>query len=181
MAFLAPVFSFLGAGAGAAGAGAVTAGAVTAGTTAASAGFLGTGLSFWKVLGLASTVVGTIGSIAGQMSMGNLGIEDAMRTADMVALDNARRQRDLERERSTAAARRAAVLAMQGGLDVGGGSDLVREALTEGSIESVRAAQDASFSGGVLQRRAANIRTGTNFGVLSSLATGGARIGSLLA
>jgi hypothetical protein len=115
------------------------------------------------------------------MSMGNLGIADAMRTADMVALDNARRQRDLERERSTAAARRAAVLAMQGGLDVGGGSDLVREALTEGSIESVRAAQDASFSGGVLQRRAANIRTGTNFGVLSSLATGGARIGSLLA
>jgi hypothetical protein len=179
MAFLAPVFSFLGAGAGA-GAGAAAAGTAAAGTAAASSGFLGTGLSFWKALGLGATVLGTVGSISGQLALRNLAIRDSIESARMVALDNERRQRDLERERSSLASRRAALLSMQGGLDVGGGSELIREALTEGSIESVRAAQDATFSGGVLQRRVANIRTGTNYGVLASLASGGARVASLL-
>jgi hypothetical protein len=137
-------------------------------------------MSFWKALGLGATVLGTVGSISGQLALRNLAVKDSIESARMVALDNARRQRDLERERSILASRRAALLSMQGGLDVGGGSELIREALTEGSIESVRAAQDATFSGGVLQRRVANIRTGTNYGVLASLASGGARIASLL-
>lgn len=77
------------------------------------------------------------------------------------------------------AARRATSLAVQGGLQ--DGAELVREALTEGSIESVRRSADISFSQGVLSRRQGNIRSGTNFSSLAALASGGARIGSLLA
>jgi hypothetical protein len=160
---------------------AAEAGLGVATAASASAGFLGTGASFWTVLGTAANVVGTLGSVAGLVSSGSREIANSTDTARMVALDDARRQRDLARDRSILAARRTASLAMQGGLDVAGGSDLVREALTEGSIESVRSAMDATFSGGVLQRRGSNIRRGTDFGVLASLASGGARIGSLLA
>lgn len=150
-------------------------------TGATAAGFLGTGMSFWQVLGTAANAIGTIGSAIGQVSRGSQEIENTTNTARMVALDDARRQRDLARDRSAAGSRRATSLAVQGGLDVAGGADLVREALTEGSLESVRSASDTSFSGGVLQRRAANVRRGTDFSVLATLASGGARIGSLLA
>lgn len=198
MAFLAALAPAA-AGTAAAGTAAATAGAFAAGgatsagfasaaamgaSTAAAAGIGGSsllaGLTFWEALSAGAQVVGTAGSILSTVAGAQQAQGQTRAMLEASALDEARTRRNLERETQRLAARRATVLSVSGGLDVGGGSDLVREALAEGSLESVQRSEDVRFQEGVLTRRFRNIGRGAGFSAIGALGSGGARLASIL-
>ena len=197
MAFLAPLAASIGIGGvstsaaaigGFAAGGYTAAGVASAAATGAAAAQAATALSLgslfaggstlWSALGAGFSALSSIGQIMSNSAAASAAMASTQLQIEGSALERARMRRDLERDRNTAAARRAAVLSATGGLQ--DGSDLIQEVLFEGSMESVRRDTDLSFQEGILTRRMANIQRGTARSNLGALAAGGARIAGFL-
>lgn len=192
MAFLAPLAASIGIGtstvAGASAAALIPGSLAISSATAAgiaggalapiSFGAAAGGSALWSALGAGFSALSSIGQIMSNSAAASAAMASTQLQIEGSALERARMRRDLERDRNTAAARRAAVLSATGGLQ--DGSDLIQEVLFEGSMESVRRDTDLSFQEGILTRRMANIQRGTARSNLGALAAGGARIAGFL-
>lgn len=192
MAFLAPLAASIGIGAstvaGASAAALIPGSLAISSATAAgiaggalapiSFGAAAGGSALWSALGVGFSALSSIGQIMSNSAAASAAMASTQLQIEGSALERARMRRDLERDRNTAAARRAAVLSATGGLQ--DGSDLIQEVLFEGSMESVRRDTDLSFQEGILTRRMANIQRGTARSNLGALAAGGARIAGFL-
>lgn len=192
MAFLAPLAASIGIGAstvaGASAAALIPGSLAISSATAAgiaggalapiSFGAAAGGSALWSGLGVGFSALSSIGQIMSNSAAASAAMASTQLQIEGSALERARMRRDLERDRNTAAARRAAVLSATGGLQ--DGSDLIQEVLFEGSMESVRRDADLSFQEGILTRRMANIQRGTARSNLGALAAGGARIAGFL-
>lgn len=192
MAFLAPLAASIGIGAstvaGASAAALIPGSLAISSATAAgiaggalapiSFGAAAGGSALWSALGVGFSALSSIGQIMSNSAAASAAMASTQLQIEGSALERARMRRDLERDRNTAAARRAAVLSATGGLQDGSG--LIQEVLFEGSMESVRRDTDLSFQEGILTRRMANIQRGTARSNLGALAAGGARIAGFL-
>ena len=122
---------------------------------------------------IALLAVGTLFSAAGAISQSNAAQREANTTKAALALQQERDARDAQRDRAAAAGKRVTSLAAQGGLDAGGGYELINEILLEGALGQERQANDTVFQQGVLSQRASNARTTGYLKAAGSIFQGG--------
>jgi hypothetical protein len=123
--------------------------------------------------------VSGLASAVGALYTGASAAAEARTAAQAAELDRQRRDRDIARQTEQQSAARTALLAVSGGLDVGGGTELVNEVLYEGALARQRSTTDFRIQQGQLRRRAANVQIGAGLQAVGALTGAGARIGSV--